>query len=63
MLGAFTALQVRILGAAAGREQGAGVVEYLLLVLFLALALITAIGLFSDSLREAFSKAGSSIPS
>ena len=62
MLRAFTALHVRILEAA-GREQGAGVVEYLLLVLFVALALITAVGLFSDNLREAFSKAGNSLPS
>jgi Flp pilus assembly pilin Flp len=49
--------------AAPERDSGAGIVEYLLLVLFIGLALILAITFFSGQLSEGFSNAGNSIPS
>jgi Flp pilus assembly pilin Flp len=44
-------------------DGGAGIVEYLLLVLFIALALILALVAFSGALGDAFSSAANSIPS
>jgi Flp pilus assembly pilin Flp len=41
-------------------ERGAGIVEYILLVIFIALALITALTLFSGALGDAFSDAADS---
>jgi Flp pilus assembly pilin Flp len=43
-------------------DKGAGIVEYLLLVLFIALALIVALVAFSGALGDAFSGAANSIP-
>jgi Flp pilus assembly pilin Flp len=44
-------------------DEGAGIVEYLLLVLFIALALIVALVAFSGALGDAFSDAANSISS
>lgn len=49
-------------GTARARDAGAGVVEYLLLVLFIALALIVSVAFFSGQLSEGFRNAGNSIP-
>lgn len=44
-------------------DHGAGIVEYLLLVLFIGLSLILALTFFTGRLDAAFSRAGNSIPS
>jgi Flp pilus assembly pilin Flp len=51
----FTDLEVRIRESIASRQEGAGIVEYLLLVVFIALALIVALTFFSGALGDAFS--------
>ena len=43
-------------------DEGAGIVEYLLLVLFIALVMILALAFFTGQLSEGFSRAGNSIP-
>jgi Flp pilus assembly pilin Flp len=66
VLGIFTNVELRVresLQSARQRDEGAGVVEYLLLVLFIALVLVLALGFFSGRLGSAFSRAGNSIPS
>ena len=61
MLGIYTDLELRVREAARKvmrREEGAGIVEYLLLVVFIALALIFTLGLFTGKLAEAFNRTG-----
>lgn len=43
-------------------DEGAGIVEYVLLILFIALIMILALGLFSGALGDAFGRAGDSFP-
>lgn len=64
MLSLFTNLEVSVrefASKAARREEGAGIVEYLLLVVFIALALIVALAFFTGRLGSAFSKAGTTL--
>ncbi len=64
MLSFYTDLEVRVrdfASKAARREEGAGIVEYLLLVVFIALALIVALAFFTGNLGSAFSRAGNSL--
>lgn len=65
MLYFMTNIEVRVremLAKSEDAQSGAGIVEYLLLVLFIALALILSLAFFSGRLGNAFSKAGNSIP-
>lgn len=58
----ITALTRReALGPRASDETGAGIVEYLLLVVFIALILIVALVFFSGTLGDAFSDAANSV--
>jgi Flp pilus assembly pilin Flp len=64
MLSLYTDLEVRIresVSRAARRDEGAGIVEYLLLVVFIALALIVTLAFFTGRLGAAFSRAGNSL--
>ena len=64
MLSFYTDLEVRVrefASKAARRDEGAGIVEYLLLVVFIALALIVALAFFTGRLGDAFSRAGESL--
>ena len=64
MISLYTDLEVRVRQAvskATRRDEGAGIVEYLLLVVFIALALIVALAFFSGRLGAAFSRAGNSL--
>lgn len=45
------------------RDDGAGIVEYILLVVFIAVAMVLALVFFSGQLSAAFSQAGNSVPS
>jgi Flp pilus assembly pilin Flp len=51
-----------ILGRSSRRDEGAGIVEYLLLVVFIALVMIVALAFFTGRLSDGFSRAGNSIP-
>lgn len=57
MLRLWTARQSRIVR----EEDGAGMVEYALLIALVALALIIAIGVFAGALSDSFSEAGSKV--
>lgn len=64
MLNLYTDLEVRVREAferVSRRDEGAGIVEYLLLVVFIALALILALAFFTGRLGNAFSRAGNSL--
>jgi Flp pilus assembly pilin Flp len=60
MLSIFTDLQLRV-RESLSRTEGAGIVEYLLLVVFIALALIVALAFFSGALGDAFRTTANSI--
>ena len=49
----FTDLELRVREAKS--DEGAGIVEYLLLVVFIAIVLIVALAFFSGALGDAFS--------
>ena len=51
-----------IAGRSSRRDEGAGIVEYLLLVVFIALVMIVALAFFTGRLSAGFSRAGNSIP-
>jgi Flp pilus assembly pilin Flp len=64
MLSLYTDLEVRVrefASKAARRDEGAGIVEYLLLVVFIALVMIVALAFFTGRLGTAFSRAGNSL--
>ena len=61
MLSLYTDLEVRVRDfakKAARQDEGAGIVEYLLLVVFIALVMIAALALFTGALGSAFGRAG-----
>jgi Flp pilus assembly pilin Flp len=60
MLSIFTDLQLRV-RESLSRTEGAGIVEYLLLVVFIALALIVALAFFSGALGDVFSDTADSL--
>jgi Flp pilus assembly pilin Flp len=60
MLSTFTDLQLRV-RESLSRTEGAGIVEYLLLVVFIALALIVALAFFSGALSDVFSDTADSL--
>ena len=65
MLTFLTQLEFHVrdfLGRSSRRDEGAGIVEYLLLVLFIALVMIVALAFFTGQLSAGFSRAGNSIP-
>ena len=43
------------------KERGAGIVEYLLLVIFIAVVLIVSLRFFSGALSDSFSDAANSV--
>lgn len=51
----FTDLELRVRDAVSRKDEGAGIVEYLLLVVFIAIVLIVALAFFSGRLGDAFS--------
>jgi Flp pilus assembly pilin Flp len=66
MLAILTHLEVKVrefVGRVSRADEGAGIVEYLLLVLFIALVMVLALAFFTGQLGEGFSRAGNSIPS
>jgi Flp pilus assembly pilin Flp len=61
MADAITALVVRAQNAvyqARNREEGQGLVEYVVLIALIALALFVAIGFFTGKLQKVFSEIG-----
>ena len=54
MLSLFTDLELRV-RESLRRSEGAGIVEYLLLVVFIAIVLIVALTFFSGALSDSFS--------
>lgn len=61
MMNIFTNLEVWVRETLRRDDEGAGIVEYLLLVVFIALAMIVALGLFTGQLSTAFSQTGNSL--
>lgn len=51
-----------IVGPQPRRDQGAGIVEYVLLVTLIALVIVVALAFFTGELSAGFSRAGSSLP-
>jgi Flp pilus assembly pilin Flp len=64
MADAITAIVVRLQNAVADvrdREEGQGLVEYVVLIALIAIALFAAIIFFRDELGETFSKIGNKV--
>ena len=57
----FTDLELRVRETVSSKQEGAGIVEYLLLVVFIALALIVALALFSGALGDVFGTTADSL--
>ena len=57
----FTDLQLRVRESISRTDDGAGIVEYLLLVVFIALVLIVALAFFSGALGDVFSDTADSL--
>ena len=57
----FTDLQLRVRESISRTDEGAGIVEYLLLVVFIALVLIVALAFFSGALGDVFSDTADSL--
>jgi Flp pilus assembly pilin Flp len=66
MLAILTRMEINtreLIGRATRTDVGAGIVEYLLLVVFIALVMVVALAFFTGQLSAGFSRAGNSIPS
>jgi Flp pilus assembly pilin Flp len=65
MLAILTSLEINVrelLSRATRPDAGAGIVEYLLLVVFIALAMVVTLAFFTGQLSAGFTRAGNSIP-
>ena len=66
MADAINAIAVRLHNAVANlrdREEGQGLVEYVVLIALIALAVIVAVTFFEDKLSTVFSKIGNTVES